>query len=80
MFMVYINTKFNIPSSSGPLVIATEPIAKYTFHAAAILFFHILQNKYINQSCLFFNYVSSHITVVYFSITYQYTSLQKPED
>lgn len=39
--MIYVCTKFHVPSSTGSLVNIMKPTAKYTFHTATILFYII---------------------------------------
>jgi hypothetical protein len=79
MFVIYVQTKFFMPSSSNSLVIAIKQKSKYTLHAAAILvFYYILQKYYLNKTVcyqtLFLNsyikwyYCHSHLTK--FSILY----------
>jgi hypothetical protein len=45
MIVMCLHTKFHMPVSSEPLVIAVKPKTKYRFHAAAMLLFYILQKK-----------------------------------
>jgi len=39
MFMIYLHTKFHIPSLIGSLVIAMKTKTKFEIHAATMLFY-----------------------------------------
>jgi hypothetical protein len=40
VFLIYLHSKFHMPHSNDPLVIAIKTEAKYRFHAAAMLVLH----------------------------------------
>jgi hypothetical protein len=61
MFIIYVQTKFFMTSSSNSLVIAIKHKFKYTLHEAAILvLYYILQKYYLNKTT-YFNSLLSHI-------------------
>jgi len=41
MDMICLHNKFHMPSSNGPLVIATKPKTECMFHAAAMVFYDV---------------------------------------
>jgi hypothetical protein len=53
MLTICIHTKFHLPASSGPLVIAIRLKAKDHFLTADMLFY-IFQENYPNESFVFF--------------------------
>jgi hypothetical protein len=61
LFMTCVHTRFQMPRSIGSSVIAIKLKAKYKFHAAAMLSFHILQKKKdLSKSCIFFEDLLSY--------------------
>jgi hypothetical protein len=53
MFMIYLHTKFRIPSSNGSLFIAAKVKTKENVRKAAMLLLYILQNNCLIKSCIF---------------------------
>jgi hypothetical protein len=51
MYLIYLCTKFHMPSSSDSFIINVK--AKENFRIAMFLFY-ILQKYYPNESCIFF--------------------------
>lgn len=54
MFMICLQSKFHMLSSSASLVISISLKANYRYHAVTILLFYVLQKVCISKSCIFF--------------------------
>jgi len=57
MFMIYRCIKLYIPRSNSSLITALTPTVKENFRKAAMLLFYILQKRFFNKSCVFFEHV-----------------------
>jgi hypothetical protein len=54
MHIIYVNTKFQTRSTNDSLPIAIKTTSKYTFHAAAILFYILHTQQKLHKNCIFF--------------------------
>jgi hypothetical protein len=54
MFIAYLHLKFHITNSNESLVIAIQREVEEKFRLEAMLYFHILQKYFLNQTCLSF--------------------------
>jgi hypothetical protein len=62
MFMIYIHTRFNLPSCSGSLFVAGKVKAIGNFHMAAMLLFTLYKQMASTEGAYFFEDILPDIT------------------
>jgi len=64
MVTICLHALFHMHGSTALLVTAIKRKTKYILHAAAMLLFCILQKKYHNKRCIFFDYFYHTISLL----------------
>jgi len=68
MLIIYLHGEFNIPGSNGPISHGCSEWKLHEILLAAAMLFYILQNYYLDKSCvLFWKHITIHrIRILYY--------------